>query len=209
MDWTNKHFNQAAIFNAPPESVLEAARAVAAEAFEGVEDTADGFVARGFRGWHSAAATFHITPAASRTQVAVELLVKRAAMRGYMLFDIGGYYNGQIDRWFSAIAQRLGGAEAQVLVSKTTANLRVRQGCLRGCLVYLVAGTCLAVFAIPLDRALFPQLSASTPGPFVSVASVIGFAAGVAAFLYVMYPEASVSKSIRARLPGNQDKARP
>src|SRR5262245_121462 len=101
MDWKCKHFNQQPVFRAPRQSVLAAARAVAAEAFGGIEDTADGFLAVGGSGWHSAVATFHVTPAPEGAQVAVELMVERAAMRGYMLIDIGGYYDGQIDRWFS------------------------------------------------------------------------------------------------------------
>lgn len=208
MDWKYKHFNQAAIFNASRQSVLEAAHAVVDESFEGVEDTADGFVARGYSAWHAATAMFRITPTPSGTQVAVELLVERAAMRAYILVDIGGYYDGQIDKWFTGIARRLGSAQEQILVSKTTANLKVRQGCLRGCLVYLIAGTCLAMFAIPLDRALFPQLSGPSPGPLVSLASVIGFAAGVVAFLYVIYPDASASRFVRERLQRIQNKAR-
>jgi hypothetical protein len=125
MDWKYKHFNQAAIFTASRESVLEAARVVVAESLGGIADTTDGFVARGHSAWHAAIATFRITPAPSGTQVAVELLVERSALRSYMLFDVGGYYNGQIDKWFSGIAERLGGTQAQTLVSKTTSNLRV------------------------------------------------------------------------------------
>lgn len=47
MDWKYKHFNQEAIFIASVESVLQAARAVMAESLGGIEDTSDGFVARG------------------------------------------------------------------------------------------------------------------------------------------------------------------
>ena len=208
MDWKYKHFNQEAIFKASRQSVLEAARAVVAESLGGIEDTTDGFVARGYSAWHAARATFRITPTPNGTKVAVALLVERAAMRGYMLFDVGGYYNGQIDKWFSGISQRLGGAQEQILVSKTTSNLKVRQGWLTGCLVYLIAGACLGIFAIPLDRALFPQSSGSIQGPFGIVASLIGFLAGVVAFLYVMYPDASASKFIRERLQRTQNKER-
>ena len=50
MDWKYKHFVHEAIFNATPESVVEAARAVVGESLEGIGNTTDGFVARGFAG---------------------------------------------------------------------------------------------------------------------------------------------------------------
>lgn len=206
MDWKYKHFNREAVFKASRQSVLEAARAVVAESLGGIEDTTDGFVARGYSGWHITTATFHITSTPNGTQVAVELLAERATMRGYMLFDIGGYYDGQIDKWFSGISQRLSSAQEEILVSKTTSDFKVRRGCLTGCLVYLIVGACLTVFAIPLDRALFSQSSTSVQGPFGVVASTIGLLAGVAAFLYVMYPDAPASKVIRERLQKSRNK---
>jgi len=207
MDWRYKHFNQEAVFKASPESVLEAARAVAAESLEGIENTTDGFIARGHSAWHAAIATFRSMPAPNGTKLTVELLVERAALRGYMLFDVGSYYNGQIDKWFSRISQRLGGSPEQVLVSKTTSNLRVQRGCLMGCLVYLLVGTCLVILAIPLDRALFRVSSGSTLGPFGVVASTLGLLAGIAAFLFVMNPDAPASKFIRELLHRKQNKA--
>ena len=204
MDWKYKHFNQQAAFRAPRERVLDAARQAASESLAGIEDTADGFVARGFGAWHPEIATLHITSTSDGTQVAVELLVQRRAMRGYMLWDIGSYYNGQIDKWFSGISQRLAGNPEQVLVNKTTSSLKLQHGLLAGCLVYLIAGTCLATLAVPLDRALFPR-SPSTAGPFAILGSVIGLAAGVLAYLYVAKPAASASKFIRARLRRNKD----
>src|SRR5215510_15976395 len=120
MDWKYKHFNHEAVFGALGGSVLEAARAVVAESLGSIEDTADGFIARGDSSWHAAIATIHITPAPEGTRLTVELLVERAAMRGYMLVDVGGYYNIQIDKWFKGIAQRLGNDNEQILVSKTT-----------------------------------------------------------------------------------------
>src|SRR5258706_6629394 len=208
MDWKYKHFNHAAIFKASREDALEAARTVVSESFGGFEDTSDGFTAKGFSGWHSSVATFRITPTPDGTRLAIELLVERAAMRGYMVVDIGGYYNSQIDKWFSGIAQRLGRANEQILVSKTTLDSSVQRGCLMGCLVYLIAGVCLVIVAIPLDHALFPQISRSSQGPLSLLASFIGLLAGVGAFLYVRYPDASASKSIRERLQRTQNKKR-
>jgi len=205
MDWKYKHFNQEATFKASRESVLEAARSVMAESLGGIEDTADGLVARGYGAWHSAIATIRITSIPDGTLVSVELLVERAAGRGYMLFDVGGYYNGQIDKWFSGISRHLGGAQEQILIRKTTSNLRVRQGCLAGCLVYIVTGACLTMLAIPFDHALFPQSSGPVSGPLGVLASSLGLLAGVAAFLYARYPDAPAAKSIRERLQGNRD----
>ena len=206
MDWKYKHFHQEAIFKALPASVLEAARASVAGSLGGIEDTADGFVGRGYAAWHPEIATFRITPVPDGTKVAVELLVERAAMRGYMLFDIGGYYNGQIDKWFSSITRRLAGSPEQVLVNKTTARSKVPKGLLAGCLVNIIVGACLVLLAIPLDRALFPQSSGASQGPFSIAASVIGLLAGVTAFLYVMYPDAPAAKWFRERLQKNRNK---
>lgn len=206
MDWKYKHFNHQAIFRAPREGVLSAARAVVAESLESIEDTADGFAARGFAAIHPAVATFRLTPAPGGTQLTVELLVQRAAMRGYMLWDVGDYYNGQIDKWFTAISQRLGDSQEQILVSKTTSDVKVRHGLRAGCLVYLIVGACLGILAIPLNRSLFAQSSGSNQAPLSIVASGIGLLAGVAAFLYVVYPEAPASKFIRGRLRRTQSK---
>jgi hypothetical protein len=133
MDWKYKHFNQEATFKASPESVLQAARASVAEALGDIEDTPGGFVAGGYGAWHAEIATFQVTPVPDGTKLAVELRVERAAMRGYMLFDIGGYYNGQIDKCFSSISRRLAGAPEQVLVNKTTSTSKVPRGLLAGC----------------------------------------------------------------------------
>ena len=206
MDWKYKHFNHVAVFNAPPERVREAARAVMAESFQTIEDTGDGFVAHGQSGWHAASAAFHLTPAANGTQVAIELQVERANRLGYTLFDVGDFYTGQIDKWLARIARGLGGAPEQILVSTTSSRWRLRQGCLRGCLVYLVVGACLIAFALPLDHALFPQLSGSDLGPFEALGSLAGLLVGIAAFVYVAYPESSPSKAIRARLGRTQDR---
>ena len=200
MDTKYKHFNQEAVFKALPSDVLEAARAVAAGSFAAMEETTDGFVARGHSAWHAATATFHITPVPEGARVTVELLVERAAMRGYMLIDIGGYYDGQIDTWFSNIARRLGPNPADVLFRKTTLGAVTRRGCLAGCLVWVIVGACLGIAAIPLDHSLFAQSSGSIPGPFAALAYLLGLLAGGAAFLYVTNPDAPSSKFIRERL---------
>jgi hypothetical protein len=104
MDWKYKHFNQEAVFQAPRQTVLEVARAFVAESIRWqITDTADGFEARGYSFAHQATAKFRIEPAADGTRVAVELLVERASSLGFMLFDVGGYYNHQICKWLAGI----------------------------------------------------------------------------------------------------------
>ncbi len=206
MDWKYKHFNQTAIYSALPEEIFEAARAAVGESLQGIEDQADGFVARGQSGWHAAIATVHITPTTTGTQVAVELLVERLAGRRYMYFDVGGYYNGQIDKWFSGIVQRLGDAQGQTLISKTTPKTKLGLGCLAGCLVYVLVGACLVAAASLLPGAQSGQTSDPTMGPFAVAASFIGLLAGVAAFFYAAFPNAPLAQSIRRRLQRNQSK---
>jgi hypothetical protein len=157
---------------------------------------------------HAERETFRITPVADGTKLAVELLVERAAMRGYMLFDIGGYYNGQIYKWFSRISHSLAGGQEQVSADQIPSRSKVRQGCLAGCLVYLIVGAGLGIFAFALDRLLFPQTSTASQGPISVILSIIGLLAGIGAFLYVMVPDAPVARFFRKRIQRNQDKER-
>jgi hypothetical protein len=105
MDWKNKHFKLEAVFPAPRDMVLAAARAFAAESLAAwqIADTPDGFEARGSSFFHAATAKFRIEPASGGTNAAVELLVERASPLGFMLFDIGGYYDAQLRKWFDGI----------------------------------------------------------------------------------------------------------
>jgi hypothetical protein len=105
MDWKYKHFTQEAVFRAEPQIVYEALRAFAADwlADWKVSETPDGLEARGYSGLHSAMANFRIETTADGTKVTVEMQVKRASGRGFMLVDIGGFYDGQIRKWLQAI----------------------------------------------------------------------------------------------------------
>ena len=205
MDWKYKHFTHAAIYTASAPDVLAAARAVMIETLGPIEDTRDGFLSHGLGSWHSAVATFHVQPATEGTKLTVELQVERASFRGYMLVDIGGYYNGQIDKWFVKIGEKLNGPQAPALVSKTSQGLTFQRGCLAGCLVYLIVGVCLVVAAIPIDRAVFPRLG-SNLGPFAYLASVLGLSIGIVVFFYFAYPESSMSTFIRGHLKRSKDK---
>jgi hypothetical protein len=119
MDWKNKRFEREAVFQAQRDLVLEAARSFAAESLGGwqITDTADGFEARGQSASHAAAAEFRIEPAPFGTRVAVTLMVERAGALGFMLFDVGGYYDRQLRKWLEGIQwqlhQRLASATGQ------------------------------------------------------------------------------------------------
>lgn len=109
MDWKYKHFYQERVFLAPLGLVLEAARRFMAESLGwSVTDTREGitgFTAEGDSFSHHAIGNFRIQsdPSGQRTEVAVELLVERASFRGFMLFDVGGYYIIQIRKWLDGI----------------------------------------------------------------------------------------------------------
>jgi len=104
MDWKYKHFHQERVFPAPRDVVTQAARTFMAESLGWqITDTADGFTAQGYSFTHRAIANLQFQSAAGGTKVAIELLVERTGWRGYMLFDVGAYYNIQIRRWLDGI----------------------------------------------------------------------------------------------------------
>ena len=104
MDFKYKHFHQERLFPSSREDVLEAARAVMAETVGWqVTTTAEGFMAEGSSFGHNAIAHFRIEPSGSETRVSVDLSVERAGFTGFMLFDVGGYYNIQVRKWLDAI----------------------------------------------------------------------------------------------------------
>jgi hypothetical protein len=105
MDWKYKHFAQEAIFQAEREVVYDAVRALAGDWLAGwkVSETSDGLEARGRSAGHVAIANFRFEPAAGGTRVAVALQVERASPLGFMLADIGGYYDRQIRKWLQAL----------------------------------------------------------------------------------------------------------
>ena len=104
MDWKYKHFHQERVFPAPRDVVTQAARKFMAESLGWqITDTADGFTAQGYSFSHRAIANLQFQSAAGGTKVAIELLVERTGWRGYMLFDVGGYYNIQIRKWLDGI----------------------------------------------------------------------------------------------------------
>jgi len=149
MDWKYKHFHQERVLAASRDLVTEAARTFMAESLGWqVTDTPDGFSAQGYSFTHRAIANLWIQSAAggasseSGTRVAVELLVERVGWRGYMLFDVGGYYNIQIRKWLDGIQwtlhQKLTGSHDESTNPLVVAQNKPAACIFNGCLVFIV-----------------------------------------------------------------------
>lgn len=144
MDWKYAHFTRETIFQAEQSAVQEAAREFLAEAIAGwkVSDTAEGLEAIGHSAAHAAMAKFRIEPASGGTKVVVTLQVERASSLGFMLFDVGGFYDGQIRRWLEGIQTYLhhGPAssspkESEEQRKQAVARSRRGEGLFVGCIV--------------------------------------------------------------------------
>src|SRR6266849_6592544 len=149
MDWKCKHFHQERLFTTPRDLVTEAARTFMAESLGWqVTDTPDGFTAQGHSFSHRAIANVEIQTAAggasseSGTRVAVELLVERAGWRGFMLFDVGGYYSIQIRKWLDGIQwslhQKLTGSHDESTNPLVLADNKAAACIFNGCLMFIV-----------------------------------------------------------------------
>jgi hypothetical protein len=143
MDWKYKHFHQERVFPAPRDVVLEAARAFMAESLGWqVANTPNGFTAQGYSFAHRAIANVRIQSAAGGTRAAVELLVQRAGSSGFMLFDVGGYYNIQIRKWLDgvqwSIQQKLAGSHDEATNPLVVAANKPAARIFNGCLVFIV-----------------------------------------------------------------------
>jgi len=148
MDWKYKHFHQERVFPASRDLVTEAARTVMAESLGWqVTDTPHGFTAQGQSFSHRAIANLQIQTATggaseSGTRVAVELLVERAGWRGFMLFDVGGYYNIQIRKWLDGIQwslhQKLTATRDESTNPLVLAESKPATCIFNGCLVFIV-----------------------------------------------------------------------
>ena len=151
MDWKFKHFQQMRVFTAPPEIVLEAARRYFAETLGWtVMETALGLSAEGSSFAHRAIVNLKTQSTTGGTTLSIELLVNRAGASGFMLFDVGGYYNIQIRKWLDGIewftSQKLTPHEEaqhteqqQPHVAPSTSH-KASACVFNGCLVFIVAG---------------------------------------------------------------------
>jgi hypothetical protein len=113
MDWQNKHFNQEIVLQAPVEAVAEAARRFSGQSLPdwSIDATPEGFDASGRSGLHHAVAHFTISPVATGTKIAVELLVRRKHAIGFMLFDVG-YFDSLVQKWLWTIWKLLADVHA-------------------------------------------------------------------------------------------------
>ena|SRR2546427_6635282 len=144
MDWKYKHFHQERVFPASRDVVTEAARSFMGESLGWqITDTTEGFTAQGYSFSHQATANLRIQSAAGGTKVAIELLVQRAGASGFMLFDVGGYYNIQIRKWFDGIQwsihQKLTSGQDQSTGPPLPASNKAAACLFNGCLMFIVA----------------------------------------------------------------------
>jgi hypothetical protein len=110
MDWKYKHFHQERNFAAPQDLVVEAARKYFVQSLGWqISDDAEGFSAEGYSFSHKCIAKLRFLPNDTATKVVVDLAVNRAGGRGFMLFDVGGYYNIQIRHWLDGTQANLHG----------------------------------------------------------------------------------------------------
>ena len=133
MNWRHKHFFGEQTYTQPRDQVLKEARAFMAEAARWkIEETDEGFIASGIDFGHVANATFQLTPSDDAIRLNVDLAVKRRGIEGFMLFDIGGYYGGEIRHWLQGIGDRLDG-RVGALAPHCAPRARARMfGCLVG-----------------------------------------------------------------------------
>ncbi|HEX7722613.1 MAG TPA: hypothetical protein VF397_10670 [Pyrinomonadaceae bacterium] len=144
MDWKYKHFHQERVFPAPRDVVTEAARTFMHESLAWqITETPDGFTAEGVSFSHKAIAHLQFQSVGDGTRVAIELLVERTGWRGYMLFDVGGYYNIQIRKWLDGIQwsihQRLTGTRDESTNPLVLAENKPAAYIFHGCLMFIVA----------------------------------------------------------------------
>ena len=140
MDFKYKHFHQQRLFPVSRDEVFDRARAVMVESVGWTIDheTLDGFTATGSSFGHAGIANIQIRSAGGGTLVDVELRVERAGYGGFMLFDVGGYYNIQVRKWLDAIQASVHQQEttgqpppsAPPLQSPNKTSARVFHGCL-------------------------------------------------------------------------------
>src|SRR5437763_3877043 len=143
MDWKYKHFHQERVFPAPRDVVTQAARTFMRESLGWhITETPDGFTAEGVSFSHKAIAHLQFQSVGDGTRVAIELLVQRAGWRGYMLFDVGGYYNIQIRKWLDgiqwALHQKLTGSHDESQNPLVLARKKPAAYIFNGCLVFIV-----------------------------------------------------------------------
>src|SRR6185437_2224802 len=142
MDWKYKHFHQQRSFSTSAADVSTAARLVMTESLGWeLKETPDGFTAQGYSFGHAAIANLHIRSEAGGATVYVELLVARAGLAGFMLFDVGGYYNIQIGHWLDGIQgvlhQKLTDSQGTSNIPAPPARNKSTACLFNGCLMFI------------------------------------------------------------------------
>ena len=109
MNWKYKHFHRSRTFAADRDVVRNAARTFMTQSlgWNLTNETSEGFTAEGYSFTHRGIANIQIQSVADGTNVDVELAMERAGPTGFMLFDVGGYYNIQIGHWLDGIQELL------------------------------------------------------------------------------------------------------
>ena len=143
MNWKYKHFYQERIYAAPRDVVLEAAHAFMTDSLGWtIADSPEGFTAEGYSFAHQATANLRVQPAAEGTKVSLDLSVSRAGATGFMLFDVGGYYNTQIRKWLDGIQwsihQKLSPSQVGSAQPPMPAANKGAARVFNGCLVFIV-----------------------------------------------------------------------
>jgi hypothetical protein len=108
MDWKYKHFHQERSFAATQGDAIQAARKYFLESLGWqISDDADGFTAQGYGFSHKCIAKLRFPSDDNGTRVVVDLAVNRAGGLGFMLVDVGGYYNIQMRHWLDGTQSNL------------------------------------------------------------------------------------------------------
>jgi hypothetical protein len=108
MNFSEKHFHREALFQAPESIVLEAIRLFWAKDNEWIiEDPIPGTSRIDLRKGANHA-WFEVEPEPGGVKVTVDYDVPRLGATGFMLWDIGGYYDRTIDKWLHGVWVILG-----------------------------------------------------------------------------------------------------
>jgi hypothetical protein len=142
MDWKYKHFRQQRTYNAETYDVIDAARDYVGQSLGWkVSDGNGGLVAEGFSFSHAAKANLRVERTAEGTTLIVQMDVERAGPTGFMLFDVGGYYSGQIRKWLDgiqwALHQKLSSGQAASPTPPLPTHNRGAACATNGCLVFI------------------------------------------------------------------------
>ena len=97
------------VVSAAPDAAREAVKAMAAEELSGfaLRETPDGWTGSGILGLHQTDAALTIEPSGTGAKVTIELSVLRSSSTGgYMLYDLGSFYDRHIRKWLADVESR-------------------------------------------------------------------------------------------------------